>query len=126
MVYRSVTTADKMLLKIDRRFGVAAALIVTSGTTIDDMTSGDVNVTTTSTSVIVNELQVNDRSIEALPTVNAADVEKMFSMRSAYASDVKQGDIIKIGSDEYQVVNNGSRLDALGLKWTIATYKRKV
>lgn len=124
MPYRTADYEDRMLKRLDERRGQAGAYRIPLSTEMDE--NGDI-VTTYSDPVPVVLRSAGTTVVELAGFANAGlgQVDKVWWMRSAYASEVKADYIFETGTKRYQVIERGASLDEMGLLWTIATRERQ-
>ena len=116
--------ADKLLIKLDRQYGLDAIYHVMTPSSIDVIT-GDITHADTQLAVKVRRAGLNSIDLSELQRAGLGQVDAAWTMRFAYHGDVKSGDMLTVSSFNYEIIDQGASLDDLGLLWTIFTRRRR-
>lgn len=115
---------DRLLIKLDRQYGLDAVYHTFGEPTIDEET-GDVSTLDAEIPVRVRSSGFNSFDISQLQSAGLGQVDAVWLMRSAYLESVESGDVISVSGFDYNVIDQGATLDSLGLLWTILTRRRR-
>ena len=121
---------DRDLKRLDKKAGLDAIYRTkVSGST--NLTTGDNTITyspaesSTTPNARVRSAALSAYELAKLSQAGLTQIDATWKMRSAYASEVKAGDLITVGGFTYEVISGGAMLDVLRLLWTIHTRRRR-
>lgn len=124
MAYILVDRASRLLLKLDRQYGIQATYRVATGTVFDP-TVGDMVRNYVDTPVVIRPHGFSSIELSQLSTSGLGQIDARWWMRRAYMEEVRPGHILGSGSFFYEVIDGGATLDDLQLLWTILTRRRR-
>jgi len=115
---------DRTTRQIDRAIGVRALFKSVKYGDLDLLTGTQSDLSTTCR-VWIRERPISIRELTTLSQAGLTQIEKRWSLRAAYVTTVKPGDVITQGGRSYEVLSDpASSLDEFGIEWTI--YTRRV
>ena len=126
MADRLVTQSDNLLIKLDKRVGIDAELVIVGEPVLDIETGLQAANDTTIPDVRVRNISLSIRELTEVTDAGLSQVEKVFRMRKFYANELKTDDRLKLIPTGFEYLILRPDLDDLEIQWTLFTRRLRI